>query len=242
VVDGKVVQAAGTYDFQNDGIILEPASTGPTRSRVRPATSFGPARPMRLIAELGVGSVTASALQMGLGMAAIFVSFGATVLLTGLGLVWASRPATDEGQGAGIQAGGDPRLTTTMGPTTRDRKHETARPTAPPFRDSSERTRATSTRRANPRRSLRSWGVLWRGRAELGPLPEPGPRREYHGWRCNSASPGRQSLHRFDVQRLEQAGRRGGHPRSLWRRPRRFPRFARLSRLRRPRGRRRTSA
>ena len=46
VVDGKVVQAAGTYDFQNTAS-TGPASTGPTRSRVRPATRSGPARPTR---------------------------------------------------------------------------------------------------------------------------------------------------------------------------------------------------
>jgi hypothetical protein len=44
-----------------------------------------------LIAELGVGSVTASTLQLGLGLAALFAALGATVLLTGFGLIWATR-------------------------------------------------------------------------------------------------------------------------------------------------------
>ncbi len=43
-----------------------------------------------LIAELGVGTATASALQIGLGVAALFAGFGVTILLTGLGLVWAT--------------------------------------------------------------------------------------------------------------------------------------------------------
>ena len=45
-----------------------------------------------LIAELGVGTTTASALQLGLGLAALFAGVGATFLLTGAGLVWAARP------------------------------------------------------------------------------------------------------------------------------------------------------
>jgi hypothetical protein len=51
-----------------------------------------------LIAELGVGSVTASTLQMGLGLAALFASLGATIVLTGLGLVWANRAETTKVQ------------------------------------------------------------------------------------------------------------------------------------------------
>lgn len=44
-----------------------------------------------LIAELGVGSVTASTLQMGLGVAALAAGLGATLVLLGLGVVWAVR-------------------------------------------------------------------------------------------------------------------------------------------------------
>ena len=49
-----------------------------------------------LIAELGVGSVTASALQIGLGMAALLAGFGGTLVLIGLGLVWATRAETEK--------------------------------------------------------------------------------------------------------------------------------------------------
>jgi hypothetical protein len=45
-----------------------------------------------LIGELGVGTVTASALTLGLGLAALFAGVGATFLLAGAGLVWATWP------------------------------------------------------------------------------------------------------------------------------------------------------
>lgn len=49
-----------------------------------------------LIAELGVGSVTASTLQMGFGLAGLFAALGATIILTGGGLIWAVRGATEK--------------------------------------------------------------------------------------------------------------------------------------------------
>jgi hypothetical protein len=49
-----------------------------------------------LIGELGVGTVTASALQMGLGLAALFAGLGFTFVLAGLGLVWAARPEPEK--------------------------------------------------------------------------------------------------------------------------------------------------
>jgi hypothetical protein len=45
-----------------------------------------------LIGELGVGTVTASTLQMGLGLAGLFGGVGFTFIIAGLGLVWATRP------------------------------------------------------------------------------------------------------------------------------------------------------
>ena len=59
-----------------------------------------------LIAELGVGSVTASALTMGLGMAALLAGFGGTLLLTGLGLVWATRAETEKSKVAVLRPAG----------------------------------------------------------------------------------------------------------------------------------------
>ena len=40
--------------------------------------------------------MTASALTMGLGIAALFGLIGFTVLMTGIGLVWATRAATEK--------------------------------------------------------------------------------------------------------------------------------------------------
>jgi hypothetical protein len=48
-----------------------------------------------LIAELGVGAVTASTLQMGLGLAGLFAGIGGTFFLFGLGLVWVARAAEE---------------------------------------------------------------------------------------------------------------------------------------------------
>jgi hypothetical protein len=95
VVDGKVVQAAGTYDFQNTGKYYSGFDRtnlveGAARDKVWTGTALA------LIGQLGVGSVTASALQMGLGLTALFALVGITVVLTGLGLVWATRATATE--------------------------------------------------------------------------------------------------------------------------------------------------
>lgn len=78
---------AGTYDFAIDGRYWADFD------RMHPLE--GPARGMAwtgvahaLIAELGVGTVTHSALQMGLALAGLFAGIGATFVLTGFGLVW----------------------------------------------------------------------------------------------------------------------------------------------------------
>ena len=95
IVDGKIVQAAGTYDFQNDGRYWTGFDrTNPIEGAAREKIWTGTAH--ALIAELGVGSVTASALTMGLGIAALFALIGLTVVLTGLGLVWATRAGSEK--------------------------------------------------------------------------------------------------------------------------------------------------
>jgi len=95
VVDGKVVQPAGTYDFTNTGKYWTGFDrTNPIEGAARDKVWTGTA--LALIGELGVGSVTASALTMGLGIAALFALIGVTVVLTGLGLVWATRAATEK--------------------------------------------------------------------------------------------------------------------------------------------------
>lgn len=86
--------AAGTYEFQNDGRYwtgFDRANPieGAARGQIWTGTAHA------LIAELGVGSVTASALTMGLGMAGILAGVGLLFIITGLGLVWVARAATE---------------------------------------------------------------------------------------------------------------------------------------------------
>ena len=95
VADGKVVQAAGTYDFTNDGKYWTGFSrANPIEGAAREKVWTGTA--LALIGQLGVGSVTASTLQIGMGMAALLAGFGLTLILTGLGLVWATRAQTEK--------------------------------------------------------------------------------------------------------------------------------------------------
>jgi hypothetical protein len=91
--DGTVY-AAGEYEFATDGRYwtgfdrTNPIE-GPAREQVWTGTAHA------LIAELGVGSVTASALQLGLGMAAMLAGIGFMFMITGLGLVWVARAETE---------------------------------------------------------------------------------------------------------------------------------------------------
>jgi hypothetical protein len=83
------VFAAGEYEFAIDGRYFSDFDRqhpieGPARAQAWSGTAHG------LIAELGVGTVTASALQLGLALAGLFAGVGATFLLTGAGLVWAT--------------------------------------------------------------------------------------------------------------------------------------------------------
>ncbi len=92
--DGTIYKA-GTYEFQNDGRYW----TGFDRSNPIEAAAreqIWTPTAHALIGELGVGTVTASALQLGLGMAALLAGFGGTMFLTGLGLVWATRAQTEK--------------------------------------------------------------------------------------------------------------------------------------------------
>jgi len=82
---------AGEYEFAVDGRYFSQFDRahpieGPARAQAWSGTAHG------LIGELGVGTVTASALQLGLALAGLFAGVGATFLLTGAGLVWAARP------------------------------------------------------------------------------------------------------------------------------------------------------
>jgi hypothetical protein len=86
---------AGTYQFQNDGRYWTGFDrANPVEAAARGQLWTGTAH--ALIAELGVGSVTASALTMGLGMAAILGGIGFLFLITGLGMVWVARAGTEK--------------------------------------------------------------------------------------------------------------------------------------------------
>jgi hypothetical protein len=87
--EGEVF-AAGEYEVPVDGRYwtdfdrMHPLE-GPAREMAWSGTAHG------LFAELGVGTVTHSALQLGLGMAGLFGGIGATLILAGLGLVWVAK-------------------------------------------------------------------------------------------------------------------------------------------------------
>jgi hypothetical protein len=91
--DGTVI-AAGTYEFPVDGRYWSAFNrANPIEAAAREQAWTGTAH--ALIAELGVGSVTASALTMGLGIAAIAGLLGFVLMLTGAGVIWAARPVTE---------------------------------------------------------------------------------------------------------------------------------------------------
>jgi hypothetical protein len=86
--NGKLYKA-GTYDFDVDGRYwtgfdrMNPIE-GPARDQAWSGTAHG------LIGELGVGTVTASALQMGTALAGLLAGLGLTFVLVGAGLVWSA--------------------------------------------------------------------------------------------------------------------------------------------------------
>ncbi len=84
------VFTAGTYEVEVDGKYwtdfdrMHPLE-GPARGAAWSGTAHG------LIAELGVGTVTHSTLQMGLGLAGVTGGLGLAFALAGFGLIWAAR-------------------------------------------------------------------------------------------------------------------------------------------------------
>jgi hypothetical protein len=82
--------APGEYEFAVDGrywadFNREHPIEGPARAQAWTGTAHA------LIAELGVGTATASALQLALALAGLFAGLGGTLIITGAGLVWATR-------------------------------------------------------------------------------------------------------------------------------------------------------
>lgn len=89
--DGTVYTAGTPYEVPVDGRYWAQFDrSNPIDAAVREQAWTGTAH--ALIGELGVGTVTASTLQLGLGMAGLFAGIGLTFVIAGLGLVWAARP------------------------------------------------------------------------------------------------------------------------------------------------------
>jgi hypothetical protein len=81
--------AAGLGGYWTDFDRLHPIE-GPVRSAAWSGTAQG------IVGELGVGTVTHSALQLGLGLAGIFAGVGLVSIIAGAGMVWVARGKGDE--------------------------------------------------------------------------------------------------------------------------------------------------
>jgi hypothetical protein len=92
--DGTVYTAGTPYEIPVDGRYWSQFDReNPIDAAVRAQAWTGVAH--ALIAELGVGASTAAALQLGLGLAALFGLVGASFLIAGAGLVWVTRGAEE---------------------------------------------------------------------------------------------------------------------------------------------------
>jgi len=88
--DAGTTYAAGTYTFPVDGRYWTAFDrSNPIEAAAREQAWTGTVH--GLVAELGVGTVTASTLQMGLALAGLFAGLGLVFILTGGGLIWAGR-------------------------------------------------------------------------------------------------------------------------------------------------------
>jgi hypothetical protein len=99
--DGTVYKA-GTYEFPVEGRYWAQFNrSNPIEAKAREQAWTGTAH--AIIAELGVGTATATALQLGFGIAALFGGFGFFALITGFGLVWAVRPQEEAAPKVALQ-------------------------------------------------------------------------------------------------------------------------------------------
>ena len=88
--DAGTTYAAGTYTFPVDGRYWTAFDrSNPIEAAAREQAWSGTVH--GLVAELGVGTVTASTLQMGLALAGLFAGVGLVFMLAGGGLIWAGR-------------------------------------------------------------------------------------------------------------------------------------------------------
>ena len=89
--DGTVYTAGTPIPFDVDGRYYSQFDrSDPVQAAAR-GMAWSPTA-LGLVGQLGVGAVTASSLQMGLGVAATVGGLGFVFLIAGLGLVWAVRP------------------------------------------------------------------------------------------------------------------------------------------------------
>jgi hypothetical protein len=81
---------AGTYEFPVEGRYWTGFDrSNPIEAAAREQAWTGTAH--GLVAELGVGTVTHSTLQMGLALAGLFAGLGLVLMVSGAGLIWAAR-------------------------------------------------------------------------------------------------------------------------------------------------------
>lgn len=81
---------AGTYDFPVDGRYWTGFNRAhPIEGKARDLAWTGTAH--GLIAQLGVGAATHSALKLGFALVGVLVGLGVSNLLAGLGLIWAAK-------------------------------------------------------------------------------------------------------------------------------------------------------
>jgi hypothetical protein len=90
-----VTYEAGTHEVPVDGRYWTQFDRshpldGPARGQAWSGTVHG------LFAELGVGTVTHSALQLGLALAGLFAGVGIVSIIAGGGMIWVSRGRADE--------------------------------------------------------------------------------------------------------------------------------------------------
>jgi hypothetical protein len=89
--DGTVYTAGVPYEIPVAGRYFSQFDrTNPIDAAVR-EQAWSPLG-LALIAQLGVGTVTASSLQLGIGLAGLFAGVGFSFLVAGAGLFWAARP------------------------------------------------------------------------------------------------------------------------------------------------------
>jgi hypothetical protein len=99
--DGTVYKA-GTYEFNVDGRYFSQFNRanpieGKARDQAWSATGLA------LISNLGVGTATATALQLGFGIAGLFAGMGIFALIAGLGLVWVAQSLKEPAQKPAFQ-------------------------------------------------------------------------------------------------------------------------------------------